>query len=83
MTFLTADWKVRTSAGPGERQALSSQRETAMATLTAWRCATPHGADDAPGTLQKLRSEADAELISTNLSADQESRLREAFAHED
>jgi len=27
--------------------------------------------------------EADAELISTNLSAEQESRLREAFGHED
>lgn len=54
-----------------------------MATLTAWRCATPHGAGDAPGTLQKLQGEADAELISTNLSADQESRLRAAFTHED
>jgi uncharacterized membrane protein len=34
----------------------------------------------------RVRSEfagSDAELISTNLSADQEARLREAFAHED
>lgn len=29
-----------------------------MATLTAWKFATPYGADDALGTLEKLQSEA-------------------------
>jgi uncharacterized membrane protein len=37
-----------------------------MATLTAWKFPTPHG----------------AELISTNLSDEQEAKLREAFGLE-
>jgi uncharacterized membrane protein len=68
-----------------------------MASLTVWKFGTPFGADDALERLKALQDSSDAvldrveeefkatdaELISTNLSAEQEQRLRMAFESED
>ena len=59
-----------------------------MATLTVWRFDNPAGADEAESTLEELSKQGlitihDAlhpELIQTNLSEDEEAKLREAFA---
>ena len=58
-----------------------------MATLTAWKFPTPYGAENALIKLERLNKQMlinlhDAELISTNLSDEQEAKLREAFGLE-
>ncbi len=64
-----------------------------MARLTAWKFDTPTGADAVFLKLKQLQEQAliqitelqgfDAELISTNLSNEQEAQLRDAFGLED
>jgi hypothetical protein len=48
-----------------------------MATLTAWKFATPHGAENALIRLERLHDQ-----MLTNLSDEQEAKLREAFGLE-
>jgi uncharacterized membrane protein len=48
-----------------------------MATLTAWKFATPHGAENA-----LIRPERLHDQMLTNLSDEQEAKLREAFGLE-
>jgi hypothetical protein len=53
-----------------------------MASLMAWQFSRAEGADDAPQT-RGLRPGEGNRPIGTNLSADQEARLREAFGQEE
>lgn len=48
-----------------------------MATLTAWKFATPHGAENALIRLERLDGQ-----MPINLHDEQEARLREAFGLE-
>lgn len=60
-----------------------------MATLTVWKFDTPGGAEDAAEVLKDLAQQEiitiherpPAELIFTNLSDDQETAIRDVFAH--
>ena len=51
----------------------------AMSTVTVWKFDTPHVADDALAKVAEEFSGTRAELIKTNLSEEQDARLREAF----
>ena len=62
-----------------------------MAALTVWKFSSPAGADSAlfllssDAVYDKVRDEfrgTEAELIQTNLSQEQDARLRAAFANE-